>query len=168
MKTKRFWIELVGLSTGIACALAFLIATLGAAAAGASGISEVQPSDSEPAQQPTAPAPPTHESSQPQAAKATAQAKEVNDRDAQEQTYAGMVTCSRCGAKHPAKMDRSATDCTRSCVRSGAGFSLVDGDKTYQLEGDLVMLKEFAGRRARVVGTANGNTIRVSSVASEI
>jgi hypothetical protein len=37
MKTHRLWIEIVILGTGIACALALLIATLGAAAGAATG-----------------------------------------------------------------------------------------------------------------------------------
>ena len=37
MRTSRFWIEIVGLGTAIACALALVIATLGAAAAAVGG-----------------------------------------------------------------------------------------------------------------------------------
>jgi hypothetical protein len=49
-------------------------------------------------------------------------------------------------------------------VRDGAKFTLVEGDKTYQLEGDLMALKRMAGQRASVVGVVAGNTIRVSMV----
>lgn len=81
-------------------------------------------------------------------------------------TYRGMVTCSRCGAKHSATIGRSASDCVRICVHSGADFALIDGDKLYQLDGDLGMLKKFAGQRAEVTGVAHGNKITVSSVAA--
>src|SRR5579864_5077199 len=84
------------------------------------------------------------------------------------QTYDGMVTCSRCGAKHSAAMGQKAADCARTCVRGGASFALIEGNATYRLEGDLGVLGRLAGRRARIMGELNGNTIRISSVASEI
>jgi hypothetical protein len=130
MKRNRFWIEIVALGTSIACAVALLIATLGAAAVAVAGREAAQTAES-------ASAP---------------------------KTYLGMVTCSRCGAKHSAALGRTAADCVRTCVRGGAGFALVDGDKTYMLEGDSVLLKDAAGRRASVVGVVRGNTIKVSSV----
>ena len=81
-----------------------------------------------------------------------------------EQTYEGMVTCSRCGARHSAKLGETASDCTRKCVHAGAKFALVVGEKTFLLEGDLDGLKKVAGERARITGSATGNTIRVLSV----
>ena len=84
-----------------------------------------------------------------------------------EQTYLGMVTCSRCGARHSAALAQSATRCVRLCVHGGAGFALVDADATYLLDGDLNALKSLAGQRARVVGALNGNTIKISSVAAQ-
>jgi len=85
----------------------------------------------------------------------------------QPRTYEGMVTCSRCGAKHSAKLARTATNCTLTCVHGGAKFALVDGDKLYQLDGDLNVLKRLAGQRARVVGMMHGDSISVSSIADE-
>jgi len=82
----------------------------------------------------------------------------------QQRTYEGMVTCSRCGAKHSAKLARSATNCTLACVHGGAKFALVDGDKLYQLDGELSVLKRHAGQRARVVGVMRGDAITVSSI----
>ena len=82
----------------------------------------------------------------------------------QQRTYEGMVTCTRCGAKHSAKLARSATNCTLACVHGGAKFALVDGDKLYQLDGDLSVLKRHAGQRARVVGVIRGDAITVSSI----
>src|SRR5579863_6234167 len=83
-----------------------------------------------------------------------------------EQTYQGMVTCSQCGAKHSAKLGKAAADCVRACVHSGAQFSLVDGDDTYFLDGELPLLIKVAGQRVRVVGAISGRTIKVSSIAS--
>ncbi|HET7893162.1 MAG TPA: hypothetical protein VFL34_16660 [Candidatus Sulfotelmatobacter sp.] len=81
------------------------------------------------------------------------------------QTYEGLVTCSRCGARHSRALGQTAGDCTRLCVRSGVGFALVDSDTTYLLDGDLGVLGRLAGKRARVVGELNGNTLRVFSAA---
>jgi hypothetical protein len=134
IKTHRIWIEIFLLATGIACVLALLIASLGAAAGAA-----------------------TTEESAHQATPSTA-----------DQTYEGMVTCSRCGARHSAALGQKAADCVRTCVRGGASFALIEGNATYLLEGDLGVLGRLAGRRARIVGELNGNTIRISSVATEI
>jgi hypothetical protein len=139
MKSNRFWIEIVGLGTAIACVLALLLATLGAAAASLAGQPELRPGESGQAKE-SAPAP--------------------------QLTHEGMVTCSRCGAKHSAGLGKTAGDCTRQCVRGGATFTLLDGDTTYTLDGDLVRLKTVAGRRARIVGVVHGSTITVSSVAA--
>jgi hypothetical protein len=83
-----------------------------------------------------------------------------------QQTYVGMVTCSRCFAKHSAKIGATATDCARVCIRDGANFSFVNGDRTYLLQGDPTALKRVAGQRVQIVGALNGGTITVASVAA--
>jgi hypothetical protein len=83
-----------------------------------------------------------------------------------QQTYEGMVTCSRCGARHSAASGKTAADCSRSCIRGGSQFALVEGEKTYLLDGDVALVKKFAGQRARIVGAANGHTITVSFAAA--
>jgi len=83
-----------------------------------------------------------------------------------QQTYVGMVTCSRCFAKHSAKIGATATDCARVCIRDGANFTFVNGDRTYLLEGDPAALKRVAGQRVQIVGALNGVTITVASVAA--
>ena len=94
-------------------------------------------------------------------AAAAAFAEQANEPAAK--TYQGMVTCSRCGAKHMAKGGQNPADCTFSCVRTGASFALVDGDKTYQLDGDLTLIKKVVGQRAQITGVVHGNTITVSA-----
>jgi hypothetical protein len=79
-------------------------------------------------------------------------------------TYEGMVTDTHCGAKHSAALGGTAAGCTLACVRGGEQFVLVDGDTTYLLEGDVMVLKRVAGQRARIVGTLNGKKISVTSV----
>jgi hypothetical protein len=130
MRTNRVWIEILLLGTATACAVALLIATLGAAAG----------------------------------ATAREAAGRQETPSTTGQTYEGMVTCSRCGARHSAVLSQTAADCARSCVRGGAQFALVEADATYLLNGDLGVLGRLAGHRARIVGELNGKTIRISSV----
>lgn len=85
----------------------------------------------------------------------------VTDRE-----YEGMITCSRCGAKHSATLGQTADVCVRMCVHGGAMFALVNADSTYLLDGDMPALKKLAGQRARVLGSLSGNTIHVASVAA--
>jgi hypothetical protein len=141
MKTQANpWMEIVTLSTAGACAVALLFASLGAAAGAAgegNGVPQV-------AAQPPASSP----------------------ASAMLQTYDGFITCSRCGAKHPASSSRNASDCTRICVHGGANFALIDGDEVYILEGDLNQVKKAAGQRAEITGVLTGHTIQVSSVST--
>ena len=81
-------------------------------------------------------------------------------------SFEGMITCSRCGAKHQPALDHSASNCVRVCVHGGAAFALIDHDSVYLLDGDLGSLKRLAGQRARVIGTRTGNTIKVASITS--
>lgn len=80
------------------------------------------------------------------------------------QSYEGIITDMHCGAKHSAAVGLSAGDCTRACVHSGEHFALVDGDKAYELEGDLANLKRVAGERVKILGNLTGNVISVASV----
>jgi len=81
-------------------------------------------------------------------------------------SFEGMISCSRCGAKHQPALDHSASNCVRVCVHGGAAFALIDDDAIYFLDGDVVSLKRLAGQRARVTGTRTGNRIRVVSITS--
>ena len=102
------------------------------------------------------------------AAGATAgKAAQEDSHPTTQQSYDGMVTCSRCGARHSGALGHTAADCARNCVRGGASFVLVEPDATYMLDGDLGVLGGLAGRRARVIGELNGRTIRISSAALE-
>lgn len=159
MKTGRFWVEIVALGTVIACALALVIATLGAAAVAVGGHPKSEQAKSEQAKAEQTEAKQTAESS-------SAASLSLSLSLALQQTHEGMVTCSRCGAKHSAALGKSAVDCSLTCVRGGATFALLDGDKTYVLDGAPDRLKKVAGQRARVVGSVQGNRIKVSSVAA--
>jgi hypothetical protein len=68
-----------------------------------------------------------------------------------------------CGAKHMAK-DKSAAECTRECVKAGSDYALFVGDKIYPLKGDKTEIDKYAGQRATVKGTLDGNNINVQSI----
>ncbi len=139
MSRRQIWIEIILVGSGISVGLALLLASIGAAA----GIPEARNDALQAA---------------PAASQKAAPAEQVFD---------GMVTCSRCGAKHSPALQRPATVCVRVCVHGGATFSLVSADSSYTLQGDSQALKPFAGERARVVGTLSGRTILVRSVTPE-
>ena len=79
------------------------------------------------------------------------------------ETYGGVVTDSRCGARHLRDSGLGPAECARRCVRLGASYVLVDGDRRYQLEGNDQLLYRLLGTRARVNGRRQGETISVSS-----
>jgi hypothetical protein len=133
MKVRPFWLEIVAAGTAVACALALLLASLGAIAGAA----------------------------------VAAFGQDQEKGTTAQKSYEGVVTCSRCGARHSAKIVRTAAECTLACVQGAAEFALVAGDRTYLLDGNSMQLKGVAGQRALVVGSLTGNKIRVSSVTAE-
>jgi uridylate kinase len=83
------------------------------------------------------------------------------------QTFSGQVSDAACGTKHT-MMPGDDAACTRACVRQGAKYVLVVGDKVYTLDAKdkaaLDELDKLAGQQAKVTGQANGDSIAVSSV----
>ena len=82
------------------------------------------------------------------------------------QTFTGKVSDTMCGAKH--KEGLPPADCVRTCVKHGAKYALVVGDKVYTLDTSnktsLDELNKLAWEEAKVSGTANGDVISVKSV----
>ncbi len=82
------------------------------------------------------------------------------------QTFTGVVSDSMCGAKHMMPGDPVA--CAHACLKQGSKYALVVGDKVYTLETSdksaTDELDKLIGQKAKVSGTANGDTIQVSSV----
>jgi uncharacterized low-complexity protein len=136
MTKIRLWMEMLLAASAIACIVALFLATLGSPARAGAGAGE--PETEQPAQTSTA----------------------------KTQAYEGIITDTRCGAKHSPAVGLAAAACTRVCVHRGDSFALVDGDKTYTLEGESAALKRVAGERVRIIGLLNGNVISVASVAS--
>ena len=150
MKTIRpsFWVEILAVTGGTALVLAVFFATIGAATSYSEPSSEAQAAS------------PQAESARSEA-QAQAAARPVS---VSEQTYEGMVTDTRCGAKHSASIAENAADCTRVCIHAGEHFALVDGDRVYVLEGESQILKRAAGQRVTIAGTLNGDKLSVVSV----
>ena len=78
-------------------------------------------------------------------------------------TFNGMITDSYCGARHLRSSHQSPAECVRACVRKGARYVLVNGDRRYQLAGGDDILNRLAGQRANVTGTRQEGTIVVTS-----
>lgn len=135
-KQKDSWLALLALFTtaALAAALSFAILIAGATLAFAGGKKSFNSSSS--------------------------QASAV----ASDRTFAGMITDSTCRARHARDSDKSPADCVHACVRDGAQYTLVDGEKSYLLEGNAADLDKLAGQRAKITGALEGGTIRVSSI----
>ena len=85
------------------------------------------------------------------------------------QTLTGQVSDAMCGAKHE-EMPGKPAECTRACIKHGAKYALVVGDKVYTLEtsdkATLDKLNDLAGAMAKVSGEVDGTTVTVKSVAA--
>jgi hypothetical protein len=91
-------------------------------------------------------------------------AKESNETPGR--VFSGIITDSRCAARHSRNSGKSSAECVRACVRNGAHYVLVDDGNVYALEGDPVELDQAASVRVEVVGLLQGETIMVRSVAT--
>ena len=90
------------------------------------------------------------------------------DKNSGQQTFTGLVSDSMCGAKH--MMPGDAVGCAHACLKQGSKYALVVGDKVYTLETSDTsatdQLDKLIGQKAKVSGTAEGDTIKVSSVSA--
>ena len=147
MRKQRSWISLVGFCTGLVLAASLAFATI---VAGASVALADHRADASSGDDGRAIAP------------ATAAAQPAGT------TFSGMITDSRCGARHMRSSGRSASECARACFRHGASYVLVDGDRRYTLVGGESYLSKLAGERANIIGTRQGDTILVNSASAAI
>jgi len=78
-------------------------------------------------------------------------------------SWTGTISDSMCGASHgrtPAKA------CTTGCVKKGAKYVIVVGDKVYSIANqDNPGLAKFAGDNVKVTGTMDGTAITVAKIA---
>jgi len=68
-----------------------------------------------------------------------------------------------CIKKHmiPGKTD---AECIRECIKGGASYVLVVGDKVYSLNGKATAIEPFAGKHVKVEGDVKQNTITVNAI----
>ena len=85
---------------------------------------------------------------------------------AKQRVFAGLVTDDHCGGRHDMDSGKSPMECTKMCVRNGSKYVLVEGDKKYDLAGNESELDGLAGQRVKIVGSLDGNTIKVASIIS--
>ena len=78
-------------------------------------------------------------------------------------TFTGMISDSWCGARHKRNSQLNPAECAHACVRKGASYVLLDGDRRYGLRGGEAFLTRVAGERAHVSGTRQGGAIVVNS-----
>jgi hypothetical protein len=84
-------------------------------------------------------------------------------------TWTGTISDSMCGVKHQAgehegkKMtDR---DCTEACIKGGAKYVFVSGDKVYKIANqDFAGLKTHAGHKVTVTGDMKDDSITVARI----
>jgi hypothetical protein len=85
----------------------------------------------------------------------------------------GYITDTECGPDHAPMIARGGMgadgrECTYRCVEKGAtfGFVEIDRKKFFQLD-DQVLPRPHAGRRVRIEGTLEGDTIRVRKIEAD-
>lgn len=88
---------------------------------------------------------------------------------AAEQTWAGKISDSACGAKHEEAAEGQGVmadrDCTQACIRGGSKYVLVVDGKVFQIANqDNKDLATHAGHAVRMTGELKGNAITVSKI----
>ncbi len=83
------------------------------------------------------------------------------------QKWTGSISDSMCGKSHGANGGTVTKDhdCTVTCVKGGAAYVFVVGDKIYKLaDQKMPDLERNAGHRVEIAGTLKGDTITVTKV----
>jgi len=137
MQRNRFWLDMVGLCTVIACIFALALAVISASAALA--FASHQDQDVQP--------------------------EARQDAGPQQRVFNGVVTDSACRARHVAA-GKSAAECIRECVGKGSSYVLVGGEGVYRLDGNTGELDRVAGQRVQIVGLLDGRVLTVSTVST--
>lgn len=83
--------------------------------------------------------------------------------------WTGKISDSMCGVKHGSGEHGGKTttdrDCTESCVKRGAKYVFVAGDKVYKIANqDFAGLKTHAGHEVVLTGDMKEDTVTVSKI----
>jgi hypothetical protein len=85
---------------------------------------------------------------------------------AEKTTLTGVVGDAMCSVKHMMAGDEAG--CTRECVKQGSDYALIVDNKALRLkpsnESTKAELNKLAGKKARITGERDGDTITVASV----
>jgi hypothetical protein len=77
-------------------------------------------------------------------------------------SWTGYIADSKCGA---GAANDNARECTLKCVKAGAKYVFVnDGDKKIYAIDDQSKVAEHAGHHVTVKGTADGDTLKLTSI----
>lgn len=77
-------------------------------------------------------------------------------------SWTGTISDSMCGASHGST---PAKQCTTGCVKKGAKYVIVVGDKVYSISNqDNPGLAKYAGENVKVTGKMEGETITISKI----
>lgn len=79
-----------------------------------------------------------------------------------DESWTGVISDSMCGASHGST---PAKQCTLGCVKKGAKYVVVVGDKVYSIANQNAPgLAKYAGDNVKVTGTMSGDTITVKKI----
>ena len=86
-----------------------------------------------------------------------------------DQSWTGTISDSMCGAAHPTtehgENRMTPKRCTSACVKKGAKYVIVAGDKVYSIANqDAPGLAQYAGDNVNVTGKIDGDTITVTKI----
>ncbi len=80
-----------------------------------------------------------------------------------DQSWTGTISDSMCGATHPS--GTPAKQCTTGCVKKGAKYVVVVGDKVYSIANQNAPgLAKYAGDQVKVTGKMEGDSITVTKI----
>jgi len=79
------------------------------------------------------------------------------------QPVEGVISDSMCGRKHMAT-GKTPAQCVKECIRNNAHYVLVTKDKIYDLTGKPQAIAPLAGKRVRIEGALDRDTVKVEAV----
>ena len=59
---------------------------------------------------------------------------------------------------------KTPAQCVKECIRNSSHYVLVTKDNIYNLDGKLQAVAPFAGRRVRIEGALDKNTMKVEAI----
>jgi hypothetical protein len=80
------------------------------------------------------------------------------------QSFNGVISDSMCKKQHSMMPGKSDAQCVEECVKAGASYVLVVGDKVYTLAAKPGVISPHAGKHVQVQGELVNNTITVSAI----